>query len=318
MRVRSTGLLALLVSASAPAAPFLTADQNVLLGGSGLSLPVPAELATGAIRIDLATNWSSTASSGLEADEALLVDVEGRDARLFVEHALSDRYSLRLQVPYRVLTTGVLDGFIDGWHRTLGLPEGARKFLERNQFQIGYLRGGRTILNQRRPIQGIGDVVLEGGYQAWQSEQSSGALWIGVEAPTGSEARLLGNGAWDVGIRFAARQSIGARGEVYWQAGASRPGKGGPLAEWQQDWVVAATASYDFALTPALHAKAQLDAHSASYRSAVDFLGRAVILTVGGSYRFASGLTLDLGIGEDVEVGASPDVNFCFSLRQSF
>jgi hypothetical protein len=301
------------------AEPFLTRDQNLLLGGNALPLPVPADLATrGSTRIDIAGNWSSTASSGLTGDEALLVDVESREVRLFLEHALSGRFAVRMQVPYRQLTTGVLDGFIDGWHKALGLPEGARQFLERDQFQIGYLRDSRTVLNRRAPAQGFGDVVLEGGYQVWKSQHGSGALWVSMEAPTGSESKLLGNGTWDTGVRLAGRNDLSARNTAYWQVGATRMGRGGALAPWQNAWVFTGTGTYEFAATPSLHLKAQLDVHSAPYRSDVNFLGKAAILTVGGDFRFASGLHLDIGISEDIEVGASPDVNFYFALRQPF
>jgi hypothetical protein len=307
----------MLAAGPASAEPFLTRDQNLLLGGSALPLPVPADLAAkGSTRFDLAANWSSTASSGLTADEALLVDVESREVRLFLEHTLSERYAVRVQVPYRQLTTGILDGFIDGWHRALGLPEGARKFLERDQFQIGYLRGSGTVLNRREPLQGFGDIVLEGGFQAWKSMRTSGAVWISLEAPTGSETRLLGNGTWDAGVRLAGRNDLSARNTAYWQLGATRVGRSGALAEWQNDWAFSGTGTYEFAATPALRLKAQVDVHSALYKSGVDFLGEAAILTVGGEFRFDSGLRLEIGIGEDIKVGASPDVNFCFALRQ--
>lgn len=184
----------------ASAEPFLTRDQNLLLGGSGLPLPVPADLATrDTTRIDIAANWSSAASSGLTADEALLIDVESREVRVFLERGLSERFAIRVQVPYRQLAPGVLDGFIDGRHGALGLPEGARKFPERDQFQIGYLRGSQTVLNRRDPTRGLGDVVLEGGYQLWRARHGSAALWVSMEAPTGSEHKLLGNGAWGAG-----------------------------------------------------------------------------------------------------------------------
>lgn len=309
----------MLASGMASAEPFLTRDQNPLLGGSGLPLPLPADLATrNTTRIDIAANWSSTASSGLTADEALLIDVESREMRLLFERGLSERFAIRVQVPYRQLAPGVLDGFIDGWHRALGLPEGARKFLERDQFQIGYLRGSQTVLNQREPAQGLGDVVLEGGYQLWKARQGSGALWVSMETPTGSEHKLLGNGAWDFGVHLAVRNNLTARNTTYWQLGASRRGSGGALAQWQNDWAISGTGTYEFAATSSLHLKAQLDVHSALYKSGVDFLGEAAILTVGGDFRFSSGLVLDIGISEDIKVGASPDVNFCFALHQSF
>ncbi len=316
---RLLGCIAMLAAGIVPAEPFLTRDQNPLLGGSALPLPVPADLATvGSTRIDIAANWSSTASSGLNANEALLVDVESREIRLFLEHTLSERYAIRVQLPYRQLTTGVLDGFIDGWHRTLGLPEGARKFLERDQFQIGYLLGSQPVLNQWEPTQGLGDVVLEGGYQLWRSQRASGALWISLEAPTGSANKLLGNGSWDAGVRLAGRNDLGARTAAYWQLGATRIGRSGGLAPWQHDWTFSGTGTYEFSATSSLRLKAQIDMHSALYRSSVDFLGDAAILTIGGEFRFGSGLRLDVGIGEDIKVGASPDVNFCFAVRQSF
>lgn len=314
-----SGVLGWLLAASVSAEPFLTRDQNSLLGGSALPMPLPADLGTsGSTRVDIAANWSSTASSGLNADEALLVDVESREVRLLVAHAVNDLYTARLQLPYRQLTTGVLDGFIDRWHRTLGLPEGARKFLERDQFQIGYLRGGQTVLNRREPLQGFGDLTIEAGRQIWKSARSSGTLWLSVEAPTGNENTLLGNGAWDAGIRLSGRNMLGKRSTAYWQAGITRMGRGGPLAEWQNDWIVSGTGTYEFAVTQALHFKGQIDAHSASYKSGVDFLGSATILTIGGHYRFSSGMQLDAGISEDIDVGASPDVNFCFALSRSF
>lgn len=309
----------MLAASVGTAEPFLTTDQNPLLAGSALAFPVPSDLAApGSTRIDIAANWSSTASSGLTADEALLIDVESREVRFFLEHALGNGFAIRAQLPYRQLTTGVLDGFIDGWHRVLGLPEGARKFLERDQFQIGYLRGSQVVLNRRASAQGFGDATLEGGYQLRQSQRGSVAIWISLEAPTGSEQELMGSGTWDVGVRVAGRNPLSTRNTTYWQVGATRMGAGGALGQWQNDWSFSGTATYEFAATQSLRLKAQVDVHSAPYESGVDFLGDAAILTVGGEYRFGSGLRLDIGIGEDIKVGASPDVNFCFALRQSF
>jgi len=213
-----SGILAIAAATTAAADPFVTRDQNVFLGGTGLPLPAPAVLgAAGTTRIAVAANWSSTASSSLTADEALLVDVEGRDVLVVLEHAVSSRYSVRLQLPYRQLTPGVLDGFIDGWHSLLGLPEGARKFLERDQLQIGYLRNGQPVLNRWQATQGFGDLVIDGGYQAWSSQHSSAALWVSLEAPTGNEGKLLGNGAWDFGIHLAKKNILKTRNTTYWQ-----------------------------------------------------------------------------------------------------
>jgi hypothetical protein len=68
-----------------------------------------------------------------------------------------------------------------------------------------------------------------------------------------------------------------------------------------------------------LELKAQLDAHTAVFdETGVDFLGDALVLTVGGDYRFASGWQLDIAVSEDIAVESASDVVFVFGLRRSW
>ena len=46
--------------------------------------------------------------------------------------------------------------------------------------------------------------------------------------------------------------------------------------------------------------------------------GDAVLLTFGGSYRTQRGWQFDLGVSEDIERDASPDIAFNFGLRRGF
>ena len=60
----------------------------------------------------------------------------------------------------------------------------------------------------------------------------------------------------------------------------------------------------------------QLDAHDSCVEdSELEFLGAALLLTVGGYYRGGSGWRFEFGVTEDVRVGASPDVAFYFGIR---
>ncbi len=313
------GLLLALVTRTVTAEPVQARDQNPLLAGLGLPLPLPAELVTAnATRMNMVANWSNTANSDLAPHEALLFDVESRELRLLIEHSFAERLSLRVQIPYRQLDGGILDSFIDDWHETFGMPEGPRPYLPRDDFRLAYLRNGQMQLDLRKSISGLGDVALEAGYQWWQTDRSAAALWLSVEAPTGSTRNLLGNGAWDAGAHAAGKLTTGTRSTVYWQLGVIRPGKGRYLAEWQKDWAASALAGFEYGIWRGLQLKAQLDAHSALYDSDADLLGPAFILTAGGDYRFASGWRLDFGISEDIKVEASPDVNFCFALAKTF
>lgn len=313
------GLLATLLTFPVAAEPFQTRDQNPLLAGLGLPLPLPAELASPhATRMTLVANWSNTANSDLATDEALLFDLESRELRLLIEHSFAERFSLRIQIPWRQLDGGILDGFIDGWHETFGMPEGPRPLLPRDQFRLAYLRNGQMRLDMRKSVSGVGDVFLEAGYQWWQTDRSTAAFWLSVEAPTGSAHTLLGDGAWDAGAHAAGKLMTGARGTVHWQLGMTRSGSGRYLSEWQKDWTASGLAAFEYGVWRGLQLKAQLDLHSAPYDSDAEFLGAAVILTAGGDYRFVSGWRLEFGISEDIKVEASPDVNFSFALAKAF
>jgi long-subunit fatty acid transport protein len=46
--------------------------------------------------------------------------------------------------------------------------------------------------------------------------------------------------------------------------------------------------------------------------------GDAVVLTFGGTYRTTGGWQFDVGVSEDVEVDASPDVVFNIAARRGF
>lgn len=308
----------LFLSLGAQAAPFPTRDQNPLLAGLALGLPLPAEIAAaGVTKIDFAFNWSNTANSRQEGAEAIVVDLESRELRLTVERNLTNRLAMRLQLPYRRLDAGVLDSFIDSWHDTFGMPQGTRDALPRDQFRLAWFRNGE-VLDLREPLGGIGDIALDLGYQLHRSARHRLSLWATVEAPTGARRKLLGNGAWDASLSLAASHAFGTRGTVFWQAGSTYFGSGGPLAPWQKDWVGAVSGAIEYGVWRRLFLKTQVDAHTAAYDSRLELLGPAVILTVGGDYRFASGWLLDVGISEDIDVEASPDVTFVFGLRRQF
>lgn len=309
----------LILSFGAQAAPFPTRDQNPLLAGLAMGLPLPAEVAAAdTTGIGLAFNWSNTANSRQAGAEAILADLESRELRLTVERGLTDRWAMRVQLPYRHLDAGVLDSFIDTWHDTFGMPEGARVFLPRDQFRLAWFRDGQPLVDLREPVGGIGDIALDLGYQLRRDEGDRLSFWMTVEAPTGSRRDLLGNGAWDVSLSLVGSHSFGTRGTAFWQAGATYLGSDGPLAPWRKEWVGALSGSIEYGVWRNLFLKAQVDAHTAAYDSELDLLGSATILTVGGDYRFASGWLLDVGISEDIEVAASPDVTFLFGLRRVF
>jgi hypothetical protein len=310
--------LLLAFSGAVAASPFSTRDQNPLLAGFGLPRAMPARIAAGdEWQFAADFNWGNSAIVQANARENLVVDGETRELRLTLGRGISDRFALQLQLPYRQAGGGNLDGFVDDWHSWFGFSDGPRDGLPSDDYRIAYRHDGVTALDLRSSGSGLADISADVGYEITASENTSVAAWLSVKLPTGDADELTGSGATDASLIVAAERRLTDRWSTFGQAGVSYLGEGGLLADRQRSVVWSGMAGVGFNVLQSLELKLQLDAHSAAFdRAQLAFMGEALILTVGGSYRFA-GWQFDAGVSEDVKVDASPDVVFVFGLRRA-
>jgi hypothetical protein len=303
-------------------APFVVRDQNPLLAGFGLPTAMPYRLPLKSFSGGVDLYWGSTALTQSRGDEALLVDAETREARLTLQgrfEVLNYReFAWQLQLPYRYTGGGSLDSFIDSWHDTFGLSEGARSALPRNQIGIAYTRAGTRQIDMVSSASGLGDIQVALGYELPTPSQYSLTAWLTIKLPTGDADKLTGSGGTDVSLLLAGRHGFGERWSVFGQAAATYLGDGDLLPDQQRSVVWSGMAGIGVETWRGLSLKAQIDAHSAAYDSDLEFLSEAVVLTVGGDYSFESGWRLDLGVGEDIAVEHSPDVVFILGVKQSW
>lgn len=296
-------------------------DQNPLLAGFGLPGPMPTRLSDSQTRgwdgrLDL--SWGSTALIQQSGSETLVVDAETREARLTLQAPLSGRFSFQLQLPYRYTGAGSLDGFIDGWHDAFGLPEGARSELPSDDINITYVRDRYRQLSMTSSVSGLADVQASLGYDVVASNESALAAWLNVKLPTGNADKLTGSGATDVSFTLAGERRLNDRWSTFGQASITWLGDGDLLSYKQRSVVWSGLAGLSGQVWRGLSLKAQIDAHTAAFDSDLDFLGEAIVLTVGGDYRFASGWRMDLGVSEDIAVERSPDVVFLFGVKRDW
>ena len=310
--------------AAAQASPLPTRDQNPLLAGFGLPMPLPARVDPGhawSIAADL--NWSNSALAQSRASEYLIVDAETREARITVQRTLragTDRPALmlHLQVPYRYTGAGTLDGMIEEWHEAFGLPGGERAVLPRDDLRIEYRAGGDRRIDIADSERGPGDTSLALGYALTARPASAAAAWLHLKLPTGGAGRLTGSGAADASILVAGEHRFGGKWTAFGQAAVTWLGRGDLLPAQQRSVAWSGLAGLGWHLWRALELKVQLNAHTAVFeRTRLDFLGDAAVLSVGAAYRFASGWQLDAGVSEDVLVETSPDVVFVLGLRHA-
>jgi hypothetical protein len=319
-RVATATLVGVLSAPAAQAEPFLTRNQNPLLALYGLPSPLPARLPdAGRGRIAGVLNWSNDANLDASGPSAYTMDAEVIEVRLHVEHAFWPKVALRAELPWRRVSGGSLDGFIENWHDFFGLPNGSRERLPRDELRIEYRVADTTLLGIDASTSGVGDLPLSIGYQLHSSDARSIAAWLTVKAPVGDAGDLTGSGALDVAVSLAALQSVHEDWELFGQLNAVWLGEGDVLPGLQEDAVFSAMAGVTWNPWRELDLTVQFEGNSRVFDGGgTDLSGDALLMTFGGSYRTPGGWQFDLGISEDIEVGASPDISFNLAARRRF
>ena len=310
-------LALLLISTAAAADPFPARDLNPLLAGFGLPAALPARLPGEAWSIAADLNWASVSVVQQAGTQQLIVDAETREARLTIGRSWTNGFAAQVQIPYRYTGGGVLDSAIDSWHDIFGLPEGTRALSPKDRVRIAYASGNTVVFDERSAQSGLGDISLDFGRSLSATTATAVAAWLSVKLPSGDAARFTGSGATDVSLAIAGDHRLGEDWSVFAQAGVAWLGAGERLSDRQRDFGWSALAGIGWRASRGLELKAQLDAHSAVFdEAALDFLGDAFVLSVGGDYRFASGWQLDVAVSEDIAVESASDVVFVFGLKK--
>jgi hypothetical protein len=129
-----------------------------LLAQPRLTLPAlsPHTTRRGAWALQLSALWANSFSwtqdeEGEEPeDRRFLIDGEALSLDLTVRRGLGRNLDVGLRVPFQARGGGVLDGFIDGWHRLAHTPTGTPRLPEGRLSRGGRDHGARPLLLERR------------------------------------------------------------------------------------------------------------------------------------------------------------------------
>ncbi len=300
--------------ADAPAPAFATANLSPLAGVYGLPritwAPEP--------ELRLTLDWANHYTGERDGYRVVLLDGETRRLDLLATGALPlDGARWRLDLPYLAHGGGRMDGLIEDWHRTFGLPGGGREDIPPDRLLFGVLdKDGDLALRLDRSRSGPGDVAaaVSAPLPPWGDSGGETLAGLRVEAPTGKAESLLGSGGWDIAGWLAtggARPLIG--GPLRWHVagGALYMSGSEVLPEIHRRWAGFGRVAGTWTPLPRLSLRAQLDAHTGFYDSPLAPLGgTAMELRFGGAVRLGEGYRLDLGVSEDVAVETAPDITF--------
>ena len=292
---------------------FLVRDENPLIRGFYLPLPSDSRLTDGpGMSATLAI--SNTLNVESRPQESLLVDGESDVLTLTYEDSVGQSWRYRFTAPLIHDSGGFLDSAISSWHRLFGFPQGFRPFYPKNEIVYAYSGHGNVDITQSQS--GIGDISGEMGWYPIDDAHRTVSFWGGLEAPTGSASKLMGDGAWD-----GAVWAHGALRWPKWQLGAEL-GVAQPFGDEIFAGAAHKTAVFArFAATRALGSlwslRAQLDGQSGRVEdSNIRFLGPSLELTVGAVRRLGKNWRLEFGFAEDAAVNTAPDITFFLGIRR--
>jgi hypothetical protein len=304
----------------AHADPFLVRNQHPVVALFGLPSPLPARLpAANTTRVAGVVNWSNFAATESQGDRDFTLDGEVLEARLHIDRRLRDRFSFHGELAYRDLSAGSLDGLVESWHHAFGLPNGSRARLGKDKFLLEYRIGTASWWYIDESVGGFADMPISVGYQMLASDTSAAATWLSVKAPTGKAEDFTGSGAVDIALSLAADRRLAERWQLFGQVNIAWLGEGDLLPDQQESHAWSALAGVTWSPWRSLDLTVQFDGNSAVLDTDLDGLdGDAIVLTFGGSYRTASAWQFDLGVSEDLDAGASPDIVFNVVVRHGF
>jgi hypothetical protein len=123
----------------------------------------------------------------------------------------------------------------------------------------------------------------------------------------------------DVAATLAGQSQLHDRWRLFGQASVAWLGDGDLLPELQESFAWTLMGGLTWNAWRALDLTAQVEANSRLYDGLDSELdGDAIVLTLGGSWRTEGRWRYDVGVSEDLQAGASPDIVFIFAVARSY
>jgi len=186
-----------------------------------LVLGMPGDRATvlkpGAL--DLRVELANTANifSDTTPQASVAMKFESIRSGFFLRYGVTERVEMAIEIPVLNRYRGIMEGMITAVERaTTGLAPD-RRALRGTGYAYQVTSGGRTVINAREGIAGLGDASVMGKYQV-----STEAEWLpavsvraALKVPTGDEPHLLGSGSPDYGFGLAMEKHVARDWIVY-------------------------------------------------------------------------------------------------------
>jgi hypothetical protein len=178
-------------------------------------------VAAGTVQAEMWMGFANIFEQDSSATHELFLDLERLSTNTGVRYGVSEVLEVGGRLSFETTGGGFLDGFISGWHTTLGLGNGNREKYPRDVYaQRLRDRSGALRLDVPQRTLALVDARLFAKWQAWRSPDSRKVLSLRGVLRVPTEAELPGVRRTDVALMALGRAS-GERWHVHGTVGGA-------------------------------------------------------------------------------------------------
>jgi thioredoxin-related protein len=177
----------------------------------GIDPRTPSTLAEGQWELHMSETWVNTFSYD---PGKYLLDFEMLDSRLSIAYGVQDELEFELEFENRTGFGGIMDRFINGFHRTFGLTDAGRHNFPNNQFQIQLADGrGNTAVQLDNSDAGSfsNALLLTAQHNVTCGSEYLPAIAYGltVRANLDNKTGIIGQNIFEPQLSVTASKSVG-------------------------------------------------------------------------------------------------------------
>ncbi|MCB2192000.1 MAG: DUF3187 family protein [Deltaproteobacteria bacterium] len=300
--------------------PFVVPNQSPLALSLVPFTPTSASLGpVNSSRLELTAAYSSIFVRQSSHAASLDLDMELGYLSLGYAYTLHPRVRLGLELPAAFYWGGFLDGFIESYHRALGLPNGGRENAPQDQVRYEATSRGKRIVSQDGATQAVGDLRLKGAWMLWSGRGPALSLLGQVSLPTGDPDKGLGAGGAIPALGLSGDVPLGRftlnANAMYFYLGSTTL-----LDPLEPDDVWTGSLSLGWAWSDTLTLRGQLNGASAlTGGTGVEGLDNAMLqILLGVQWKPSKGQLISLAFAEDLVYYTSPDFTLSLSWGWTF
>jgi hypothetical protein len=175
----------------------------------------------GSVQAETRIAYSNIFEEDSASTHRLFLDLERLSTDVGLRWGVTQRLEAGARLAFETTGAGVLDGFISGWHETLGLPNANRGRYPLDEYAQRLADGvGRVRLDLPRRTLALEDVRLSLKWRAWESADARRALTLSGGARLPMQDKLIGPRRTDVSLAALGRLS-GERWHLHTSVGGA-------------------------------------------------------------------------------------------------